>query len=125
MKRLIFYVGIFLVLAGLSAWSGVAVARVHREALDGVAEAVTLAEEGAWGEAHRKLSETGNAWHSHRAFLESVICREDILFVERSFAAAAEALESQEDEFFPEAAELRVLLENLVVADLPTLGSLF
>ena len=121
MKRLIFYVGIFLVLAGLSAWSGLAVARVHREALDGVAEAVTLAEEGEWEEAHRKLSETGNAWHSHRAFLESVVCREDVLFVERSFAAAAEAL----DEFFPEAAELRVLLENLVVTDLPTLGSLF
>ena len=125
MKRLIFYVGLFLILAGLSAWCGVAVARVHREALDGVAEAVTLAEEGDWQAAKRRLEETGREWARRRGFLESVICREDILMAEKSFARALEALTEREDDFFPEAADLKTILENLVVADLPTPGSLF
>ena len=125
MRRLLFYIGVFLLLAGLSAWCGVEVARVHREALVRVEEAVSMAEAGDWTAARETLQQAGDIWYRRRSFLESVVSREDLLLAERSFAAARMALEGKEDDFFAVAAELRVMLENLVVTDLPTLGSLF
>ena len=125
MKRLIFYIGVFLLLAGLSVWCGVEVARVHRDALARVEEAVSMAEAGEWAAAREKLQQAGDIWYRQRGFLESVVSREDLLLAERSFAAAQAALEREKDDFFAAAAELRVMLENLVVTDLPTAGSLF
>ena len=75
--------------------------------------------------AREKLQQAGDIWYRQRGFLESVVSREDLLLAERSFAAAQAALEREKDDFFAAAAELRVMLENLVVTDLPTAGSLF
>lgn len=125
MTRVKISVGIILVLAAVSVFSGIWVNGRCREMMSQTDQAAELFLQGNSDEAEKAAQELQKEWESFRSVAAVLLHNDKLLEIDRLCARATGLADSQSEEFVSELTEIKHLLDILRNGEIPKWNSIF